>query len=210
MSDSELLQLALSAEHGASRTRCDLGEVAAARHAFNDNFSQSKMLEGTPSRPRGDTSMQRLESPHVPCQTQPMGRRLLALMALCVLALNVESCTRACTEKACWNNLELRFAEPIATSGELLITIDAEGQSYSCLLTDGDTTDCVGLHVTVDDGLREIHFFAQTPKSLHLKIESNGSVVLEQDVNNIRYSKYYANGEDCDDEACHSASVALK
>ncbi|MCA9641211.1 MAG: hypothetical protein H6718_21235 [Polyangiaceae bacterium] len=35
----------LTVEHGASRTHCDLSEVTVARRAFNDNFSESRMLE---------------------------------------------------------------------------------------------------------------------------------------------------------------------
>lgn len=36
---------ALSVDHGATHTRCDLDEVSRARRARNDNWTESKMLE---------------------------------------------------------------------------------------------------------------------------------------------------------------------
>lgn len=139
-----------------------------------------------------------------------MGTRLTAFVALSLLAFGVGSCVgKTCSLVGCLNGVKMKLPESVSTEGELLVTIEAEGNTFACAMSDGTYGDCVGISLATNTRLREVFLIEQTPKSLHLQIKSNGSVVLERDVDHIEYQHRYINGEDCDDEPCSNATVDL-
>ncbi|MEZ4370562.1 MAG: hypothetical protein R3B07_07045 [Polyangiaceae bacterium] len=138
------------------------------------------------------------------------GKRLALWLLLPGLALSVSGCVgKECTLLDCLDGVQLKLAESVSHEGELLVTIEAEGETSSCALTDGVPGNCPNFSFNEGSSLREIIFMNRTPKNLHLRIESNDSVVVDQDVNNIVYKRSYPNGEDCD-SGCAFAEVDLR
>ncbi|MCA9641210.1 MAG: hypothetical protein H6718_21230 [Polyangiaceae bacterium] len=136
-------------------------------------------------------------------------RLLIALLAC--LALSLAGCIggKTCTLMGCVSGVQLNLAESVSTEGELLITVEADGETFSCTQIDGVANHCPDFELRSNTRLREVIFQNHTPRSLHLRMQSNGTVVVDQDVTNISYQRSYPNGEDCDD-GCAYAEVELR
>ncbi len=120
-------------------------------------------------------------------------------------------CTRECTELGCANGVNISLREPLSSSDEYTVRIKTPDDQFECTanVLDGPI-GCWEVVFSISNGrLTGVSLYDYTPSSLHLSIESNGVVLVDTEVQGIRYRSYFVNGEDCDDVACKSADVQL-
>src|SRR5690606_13371099 len=112
----------------------------------------------------------------------------------------------------CLDGVNIALREPLSSSDEYTVRIETADEQFECTSSVGPVMKAcmdINLHSTSDGQLTGLTFYNHTPSSLHLSIESNGVVLVDTDVQGIRYRSVYPNGEDCDDEPCRTADVQL-
>src|SRR5690606_26608414 len=122
---------------------------------------------------------------------------------LCGAASGWLGCTRECTELGCLNGVDIALREPLSSSEEYTVRIETPDDQFECTASPGFTSCLeVSFSSNGEGQWTGVSLSVHTPTSLHLSIESNGVVLVDTDVQGIRYRSYYVNGEDCDDEPC--------
>lgn len=135
-------------------------------------------------------------------------RRIFCLLSL-LSSLGLANCSEmSCTEAACADSLTIDLSEPIDVKQSVTLELDVEGTFESCEVS-SFSTRCGAAELIMTDGKLAALLLSGSPSEVRVHAFRAEENVVDHTFSNIEYSSFYANGPECDDDACHSAQLDL-